>query len=97
MKERGEKRATADGERNGGVGEKRETREEQMKTGTANRPKEKIRLKKRKRTRWYWWSKGKQLEASGRSIEEVSRAPDKGSGQSWEGTIQSDGDQFPSQ
>ena len=37
------------------------------------------------------------MEASGRSVEEVSRAPEMGGSQSWEGTIQADGDQFPSQ
>ena len=31
-------------------------------------------------------------EASGRSVEEVSRAPEMGGSQSWEGTIQADGD-----
>ena len=62
-----------------------------MDTGTANKPNEKIRLKqeqeeaKRCDTR-------QQQEASGRSVEEVSRAPEMGGSQSWEGTIQADGD-----
>ena len=48
MKEPGGKKATGDGERKGGVGEKRERREEKMKTGTANKPTDKNRRKKEK-------------------------------------------------
>ena len=63
-----------------------------MKTGTANKPTDKNRLKKEKNEAELVVQREKQLEASGRSVEEVSRAPEMGSGQSWEGTIQSDGD-----
>ena len=37
------------------------------------------------------------MDASGMSVEEESWAPEMGGGQSREGTIQADGDQFPSQ
>lgn len=37
------------------------------------------------------------MEASGRTVEEVSRASEMCRGQSREGTVQADGDQFPSQ
>ena len=62
-----------------------------MEAGIANKPRDEIRLKKEKNEA-VKVVQGGQLEASGRSVEEVSRASEMGSGQSWEGTIQADGD-----
>ena len=86
-----EKWPTTKGRKEGGDGEKRGQRDEKMEAGTANKPRDEIRLKKEKNEA-VKVVQGGQLEASGRSVEEVSRAPEMGSGQSWEGTIQADGD-----